>query len=203
MLIRRLLPAVAASLLLGAVAAAPAAAQSQKIAVVNTSRVFKEMAETKAMSAKNLEEFTAMQKEGAGKVEAIKQLRAQRDNTKPDHPQYDDLNSKLVSASIELRVWEESRKAMMDAKQKRQTKALFDKIQKAVAEIAQKDGIELVLSDSDTLPEDIDQISPNQLRGAILAQSVIFASKNADITEKVLALLDAQFKAAAGVAPAP
>jgi Skp family chaperone for outer membrane proteins len=207
-LLRTLVPA--AALLAVALFAHTASAQvGTKVAVANPSKIFNEMKETKALQAKMLDEqkkFVTTQKEKQGQLEEIKRS---RDALNPTHPQYEELNNQLLKASLEYKVWVESQKLMAEHTQKKQMKALFDKIQAAVAEVATKGGYDLVIADSnkDSMPNDqeLEQITMQQLRAAILSKDVLFNNPKMDISDAVLALLDSKYTgpSPAAVAPAP
>lgn len=193
---------LAAALAVAPFNAAPARAQAAqakpvRIAVANPARIFNEMQETRSLQARMAEEqkkFVATEREKRAQIEQIKQA---RDAMKPDHPQYDELNNQLLNASVEYKVWGEAEKARAEGRQKRQMRSLFDKVQAAIAEVAKEEGIDLVIADQrDPLPEDIDQININQLKASILSKDVLYASKESDVSDKVLARLDARFKAA-------
>lgn len=185
--------------------AAAASARPLRIAVANPARIFNEMAETKALQGRMMEEqkkFVGLEKE---KRATIEQLRAQRDQLKADHPQFQEINGQLLTASLDYKLWGESQKALAEQRQKHQMRQLFDKVQSAVAEVAKNENIDMVMAEQrDPLPDDLDSISIQQLKAAILSKDVLYASKDSDISDRVLALLDARFKAAGtGPAPAP
>src|SRR6476619_7041042 len=129
---RTALPAIVAMLaLISFAAAAPAPGQSAsatKIAVANPARIFNEIQETKDLKAliesktKNLEQdrFTREQK--------LKDLKALRDQLKPDAPQYADRDRELRQAAIEYDTWMKMNQAEMQFEQKRQMLLIFNKI---------------------------------------------------------------------------
>jgi hypothetical protein len=110
-----------------------------------------------------------------------------------------------MSETVAYKVWGETERAKAEFKQKRQMKALFDKIQVAIAAVAKRDGIDLVIADSsERLPDDIGQVDMRALRAMILQKNVLFVNpgkQGLDITAAVQLQLDAEFKAA-GPAPA-
>lgn len=181
--------------------AAPAFAQT-RIAMVNPSRIFAEMQETKDLKEKleaQRQRLVAQEKE---KRDEIQSLQQSRDQFKPDHPQYEEINNKLMKAAIDFKSWGELTKLEAERNQKRQMRTLFEKIQRAVGEIAQRDGLDLVVADTQPeLPENMDAISFNDLRQIINQRNLLFASKKADISDAVLAVLDAQYRG--GSAPRP
>jgi Skp family chaperone for outer membrane proteins len=75
-------------------------------------------------------------------------------------------------------------------------KTLFDKIQTAVAKIAEQKGLDLVLAEAHPqLPDDLDQINVDQLRAVINSRNILYSNSKVDISDEVIALLDAEYKA--------
>jgi Skp family chaperone for outer membrane proteins len=86
-------------------------------------------------------------------------------------------------------------------------KALFDKIVNATSKVAQQKGIDLVFADQrPDLPDNLGNISVDQLRAILNGRNVLFANNKVDISQDVVAVLDAEYKASGGsgsAAPAP
>ena len=136
------------------------------------------MQETKALQANMSEDQKRFSAEQQERQKQIEQLKASRQNLNPSHPQYEELSNQLLKASMEYKVWVESRRLMAEQTQKRQMKMLFEKIQGAIAEVAKQRQIDVVLADNkDPLPTDADleQVDIRALRGAILQKEVLFA----------------------------
>jgi Skp family chaperone for outer membrane proteins len=73
---------------------------------------------------------------------------------------------------------------------------LWDKVTAAVAEVATQKGYDLVLADSrEEIPDDIDRVTGEQLQALIHTRNVLFASAQTDITQDVIASMDAKYKA--------
>lgn len=204
---RRPLGALAAALTLVVVAiAGPASAQQKttRVAVVDPSRVFSEMQETKDLRVQLESERQRLAATSKEKETEITNLQNQRKQTRPDSPQFEDLNKQIMQKAMEYEVW--SKYAKMDAErnQKRQMRTLFAKMESATAEVAKQQGIDVVITDqSPDLPDSMEGITIEQLRGALNSKRVMFASDAANISTAVIASLDAKYKAGAGAAPAP
>lgn len=174
-----------------------------RIAVANPSRIFSEMQETKDLK-EDLEServrLTSMEKE---KREELQKIQNQRNQLKADTPQWDELNNKLMDAALEFQLWGQQTKARAERNQKRQMKQLFDHIEKAIEEVAQRDGYDMVLADQrPELPENLDQINFDQLRALINSRNVLYSSPKTDISDAVIATLDAKYKGKGAAAPA-
>lgn len=193
--------AVAAFLL-----AIPSSAHAQatvRIAVVNPAKVFNDAAETLALKKQFEEEQKRIQAEGAAKVKELQALKAGRDEFKQGTDQWKTANDKLIRATADFKVWQQSAQLRSEWNQKDQMRTMFDKITMTVAKVAQRDGIDLVIADIGAkLPEDLDGINMMQLNDAILKKTVLYTSakQGLDITAAVSLQLDADYKA--GGAPA-
>lgn len=167
-----------------------------KVAVADAARIFNEMQETtdlKQMLESERERFAGTLRE---KQQQLNDLKAQRDQLKPDAPQYQDRNRELLEASTKLEVWHKLTTADIMRNQKIRMMTLYDKVEQAVAELAAQRGIDLVISSQRLNVENLDdpQLSIDQLRAVLNQRNVLFASKNVDLTADVIALLDAKYK---------
>ena len=177
------------------------AAGEGRIAVADAARIFKEMQETKDVERDMGAERDRLEAVAQEKDSEVRKLQAQRDQLRVGAPQYEELNEKLNDAALELRLWIEQTNARNERSQKRQVRAMFAKIEAAVAEIAQRDGYELVLAKQrPELPENLDRVKYEQIVSRLAARNVLFASDRADISGEVIALLDAKYKSKGGAA---
>jgi len=205
--------AFVASLLAGLVLAAlPADAQetgSNKIAVVNPARVFAEMQETKDLRAKLEQQRATIEAELKARQAKVKDLQAARDLLKNDSPQYQEADKAFMKEAIEFDTWSKITQAQLQGEQKQQMKTLFDKIVSATQEVATAQAIDLVLADQrPDLPENLGQISVDQLRTILNQRNVLHASEKVDLTDEVIAKVDEKYRAGGGAAsgasaPAP
>jgi len=85
----------------------------------------------------------------------------------------------------------------------RQLKETYNEIKTAVADIAKKKGIDIVLvNNGNDLPDNAEERKPDDIANMIFTRQVLYVSDNADITAQVLATLDANF-AKPAMPPAP
>ena len=201
-LLRSMLSLSAAALVVSA-APRPAAAQTPaptRIAVVNPAKVFNDMAETKALQSRMGEDQKRFEADSKARATKLEEMKRGLGDLKPDSPQAAAANEALMAETVNYKVWGETERAKAEFKQKRQMKTLFDKIQVAIATVAKRDGIDLVIADSsERLPDDIGQMDMRALRAMILQKNVLFVNPNKqglDITAAVQLQLDAEFKAA-------
>jgi Skp family chaperone for outer membrane proteins len=165
-----------------------------KVAIADPVKIFNAIKETEDLkqqmenSQKNL---TALGNEKQAKINAAKD---QRDQLKPEAPQWNDRNKDYIQLNIELQVWAQMQKENIARQQKQQTKTIYDKIVATTSEVAQKKGIDLVIANQQ--PDiNIDQVDINQLRILISEQNVLYNTASLDITNDIVAEMDAKYKA--------
>jgi Skp family chaperone for outer membrane proteins len=168
-----------------------------KIAVANAGKVFSEIKEKKDWEQKMQQDQKSLQDELFTRQQKVKSLTEQRDNLRTDSPQYADKDKELQGAKIELEVWAQEEQAEQLRINKIQTKNLFDKIVNAVAEVATQKGIDLVLADQKPeVPDNfMDQANLQQVRELLSSRNVLYSSPSVDITQDVIADLDAKYSA--------
>ena len=172
-----------------------------RVAMVSPSRIFKAMRETKDLGESMESEGIRLRAEEDERRAKIKRLQDIRNDLKPESAQWDEAQENLLKAAIDLDTWGKLTKAKAERNQKRQMKHLFDQIERAVAEVAERDGYDLVLADQRPKLDNLDEINFNQLQALLTSRNVLYASAKADISDQVIALLDAKYKGAAA-APA-
>lgn len=184
--------------LLSMVSSLAFAADPSKVAVVNTAKIFNDMVERKDMQAKMEADLKLLDGVDKEKREKLNALKTSRDALKSDSPQFKEKNADLLKSAIEYEGWTKINQANLQRDQKQQMKNLFDKIEAAVSEVAKQKGIEVVLNDRrQDIPDDLDPLNINQLKELINARTVMYSNDKADISNDVLALLDAKYRGAA------
>lgn len=192
-------PALLSLLCLG-LFALPAAAQeagATKVGVVNTARVFNEMAETKDLANKMAGERDAYLQKDKEKQAELAGLKGARDNLKPSSADYREAEQKYIEAGVRYKAWQETMQLDVQRRQKQQIKSLFEKIEAAVAEVAKQKGIGLVISQQKPeLPETdkMESVSLEELRARINQRNVLFAIPQIDLSDEILAVLDRNFQ---------
>ena len=176
-------------------AQAQEAAGTVKVAIASPARIFNEMQETKDLKAKMETERKTLEGTEKEKRDKLNALKADRDALKPDSPQYHERNKELVQAAIEFEVWGKMMQAEVQRNQKQQMKHLYDLIEVAVGEVAKQKGIDLVIADQRAdMPENLESVNVDQLRAIINQRDVLYSVPKVDITNDVIASLDAAYK---------
>lgn len=192
------LTAGVASLALTLLVIAPASAQTSisKVAIANPAKIFNALQETNDLKAKLENERKTIEATDLEKRTKIRDLQAQRDALKPDSPQYAERNEELLKASIDYEVWKQLTNAHMQRNQKLQIKSLYDKITNSIAEVGTQRGVDLVIAEQrPEIPADLDQINIQQLQLLIAQRNIMFNTALVDLSDAVVAAMDAKYKA--------
>jgi len=200
---KRFAPVAAALLLSAAWCGAAGAAPLDRpirVAVVNMPRIFNEVQEKKDIESRLRQDQQNLATQQKAKLEALQKLKAEGGNYRQGSEQYEDWRRRYRAAGIEQQAWAETAKQEMDWRLKRQTRDMFEKINAAVTDYATSNQIDLVVSDQQqTLTDDeLEKVPPEQVGPIMDRRRVIYASKSADISDAIIAALDAKYKAGGG-----
>lgn len=178
-----------------AVASLPAAAQdAPRIATVNPAKVFSEMQETKDLKQKMEADRKTITDEGQRRGQEVEDAKKRRALFNEGTDDYNKANKDWREKVIAAQAWQEMVKQELAGQQKSQMKSLFEKIEAATKEVATAKKIDLVFVDQKTEFPDLDSINVDQLRGIINQRTVLFNNGRFDITNDVLAAVDAKYK---------
>ena len=167
---------------------------AQRVAICNPSVVFQGMDERKAIEDRIKSEQEKIKIEFARRKAEVDEIRKQRDELKRGTGQYNEKNRVLMQKAVEFRAWVQITEAEMMRAEMENTRTLYDKIAEACKEIAEARKIDLVLAERrPELPEDIDQLKPDQVRQILSQRDVLYVNKNADITEAVVLLVNKKY----------
>jgi Skp family chaperone for outer membrane proteins len=174
-------------------AVAPVQTGPTRVAIANPSKIFNDMQETKGLR----EKLEVRRKELLNKEEqmraAIKAKADELAQINPKHPRHEEVLEDLDNLNAQLQAWGVATKASVERQQKKMVKDLYDKIETAVGEVAQANGIDLVIADGRQEIANLDQVPAEELRRVLNTRNVLFSTKGVDITEKVITLLDAKY----------
>lgn len=186
---------LAAALMLGGPAPArgDTAAGSIKIAVANTGKIFAEMKETVDLKEQLEDRRKQLAADETDKRNKIKEMEDNIKNLNTDNPQYKKALQDLDNEMANFEAWGKVVRLEAERDQKQTMLMLFNKIQVAVGQIAQQDGIDLVIADQGSDIPSTENLTFDQLRALINEKDVLFSSKKVDISDEVVTLLDAQY----------
>lgn len=175
-----------------------AAQEGPRIATVNPAKVFNEMQETKDLKQKMESDRTAIQNEAKRRSDDLEEAKKKRGIFTEGSEEFNKANKELIEKAVGLQTWQELIKADLARQQKSQMKNLFEKIEQATKEVAEAKKLDLVIVEQKIdLPSDpntMEQINVDQLRGLINQRSVMYSNGKFDITNDVLARVDAKYK---------
>lgn len=184
------------------IAAAPRTAHAQtqtnvKVAIANPVEIFNQIQETKDLRTKLEADVAALEKQRIGKASELKDLTDRLKLLTSTSPEYAKQSRDLLEKSTSFEVWMRMAQADMARQQKNQIKALYDKIVQAIDTVAKGKQIDLVLAEQrPELPQDLEQVTPDQLRQLLGQRNVLYNSSVADITQDVIDVMNKQYQPA-------
>ena len=174
------------------------AQENPRIGIVNPAKIFNEMQETKDLKQKMENDRQSIQAEAKRRADDLEEAKKARALFTEGTDDFNKKNQEMIRKAVELQVWQEMIKADLARQQKSQMKNLFEKIEAATKEVADTKKLDLVLVEQKIdLPSDpntMEQINVDQLRNLINQRSVMFSNGKFDITNDVLAAVDAKYK---------
>lgn len=168
-----------------------------KVALANPAKILTELAETKEFNAGMKSEGDAIQQQLTARDTKLKDLQAQKESLKTGTPQWDELNKQLVAQKNERDNWLQNTQMEMGRKLREQAKRIHDKIYAAIAEVAKAKGYDLVVSEQkpEATDQQLEQLNPQQYMQYLFAGNILYKNDAIDITQEVIAKLDAAYKA--------
>jgi Skp family chaperone for outer membrane proteins len=169
------------------------------IAVVNLQKVYGTLTETADWQRRLQGMQQALELKQKADQADLQQLQSQIGTlqVKPDSDAYKAAIANLDDKSLQDSLDEQTMKVKMAREANRQLKKTFDEMEATIADIAKKNGYDIVLVASDPeLPNNVqDTTDFEHLAQAIFSRNVAYVSEKADITADVITSLDAAYKA--------
>lgn len=172
-----------------------AGAQETKIAVCNPAKIFNSMQETKDLKDKMEAQGKDLENQDVAKKKELEALQAKLKMLTPGSAPHEEAQKELIKKAIEYDTWKKINQAQVQQDQKLSMKSLFDKITAATEAVAKENNIDLVIAETNVEFPDIGQINVDQLRALINQRNVIYNNGKLDISDKIIAKLDADYKA--------
>lgn len=188
----RRLVTTAAALLLSAV---PALAQ-QKIAIANPIKILNGLQETTDINKTMTDEQAVFKNDLAKREQDLKDVQTQRDQLKPDAPQWAEKNKELIQKKSEGEAWAQNTQLDMQRRFRDQAKRMQAKIDSAISKVAKDKKIDLVVADQKPEINDqmMEKMNPQQIMGVLFGRNILFAEGAPDITQDVITELDKIYK---------
>ena len=165
------------------------------VGVVNTTKILRSMQETKKLDTDFRGKQSELGQQQQQKEQELTDLQKHRDNNlKPGSQQYRDETARMQQKRVELEVWKQMSSLQAEQWYKESLKGVYDHIAQAAAQIAEAQHIDLVIADqSPEIGPDLEKVNVQQLQAALASRAVLYSNKRADITEDVLAQVEANY----------
>ncbi len=209
--LRRLAAAATAAALAVIPFAGPPAARGQAgatggaahVGVFSVSQVLRKTQELKSLQAKFKDQDSLLQAIHAGHQATLTDMQQKLPGLKAGTDTYEGAVRDLQIKAAQFQMEESLKKFDIMHEMSRNIKALYDEMQTAVATVAKRKGIDLVLVDNDPeLPEGPLNLSPEDMQKVLSQKNIYYVTPSAVVTDEVATELDKMFHDHGGV-PAP
>ena len=171
-------------------ASADDATPPAKVAVCNPMKVISQVQEGKDAMAKWKQEGETLNNQATVKKG---QLQTEQDEIKlllPTSDEFEKKVEKLTEDQADYQAWAQSAQVNLARKQQQEERALFDKVLKAVADLAQAQGFTVVINGAFADFPDIAHTDANSFVQTILLHNCLYVDPKLDITQQVIIALD-------------
>ncbi len=166
-----------------------------RVAVVNVGLVSERYLKTSALEAQFEQKRAQLNEQRIAMEEQVDRTRRSlQEELKPGTSEFNERRKQLAMQEAELQWFMESEGQLIEQGLAVSLRAIFDDIQAAVREVAEEMRVELVLA-VDQLPKEA-PAKTGQARQQIMLQKVVYFHPQVDITDAVVAKLNASHKAA-------
>ncbi len=172
-----------------------------KVGVVDLVEVTNNYERTKDASADLQVEQANLQAETDPKIKEIEELRLKRDGFNRGTEEWENLNDQILQKQLELRNWVAMQRFRIERRHRDVLLDMYHNITKIVSQVAKKQDIDLVFTEAFLEPAQIDVEASEgleDLKKRIIGQRVLYPTDATDLTEQVLKILNAQYKATGG-----
>lgn len=165
-----------------------------RVAVVNVpivSERYQKTGDLEAQFKQKEDKFKEERDALRGRIERLG--RSLQEELKPGTETFNERRKQLALLQTELEFFVESEGQKTEAAFAQSLRAIYDDIHRAVREVAEERGIDMVLA-TDQLPNE-PSVSAAQTRQQIMLQKVLYWSPRLDLTDEVTARLNANYRA--------
>jgi len=184
---------IAAFLALTSIVLGQQGAGAVNVAVVNLPEASERYQKTADLEAQFETVRSKLNEQRAAMKEKVDKLtRSLQEELKPGTEAYAARQKEVAMQEAELQWFVESQSQAVEQGLADSLRQIYDDIRRVVGEVALERGIDVVLA-SDQLPPQTSG-PPNQVRQQILLQKVVYWSPRVDITDEVVARLNARYQ---------
>jgi Skp family chaperone for outer membrane proteins len=168
------------------------AALTGRIACVDVVQVFNEFQRQKDLTEEMKELQDKLTDENKQRRQKIDALQAELDKLDPDDATYVTRMREMLAMQIDYKNWVDLKQADMSREIGVWSVRIYKEIVKAVAELAKRDGYDLVLYRGQFEPTSME---PDQVKEQIRSNHLLYANPSIDITQVVTDKLNKDYRA--------
>ncbi|MFQ5425364.1 MAG: OmpH family outer membrane protein [Phycisphaerae bacterium] len=178
--------------------AAPAASTGggNRTAVIDIVRVFNESLQIRDLNERMRRQTGEYSTEAKQRQAALADAQSRLGAFKPGTKEYDNLRKEMIRMNVEFRAWADVTEADLEQQRFEWTRIVYEKTMQAAEQVAKAQGYDVVVQQTTFDASEMPEQSVQALRMAIQRRIVIYRTDEVDITNQVLARMDADYRSA-------
>jgi Skp family chaperone for outer membrane proteins len=176
-----------------------ATAPPLKIASCNPLMVFSQIQEGKDLAGEWKQQSDTLTSEATAKKAELESKEAELKLLLPTSSEYEKKVEDLTTLQADDQAWLQAQQVNTARQQREQEQTIFDKILKAINDVAQAQGVTLVINGAHADFPPLDHLDANAFIQTILLHTVLYGDPKLDITQQVIVAMDKAYSAT----PAP
>ena len=171
-----------------------------RIGVMDAGKVYDSMTELKDLAAAAQARQAAFQAEGKKRFDEIQALVGEMRQLKEESPQWIQIRAQFEEKNAALKVQQQLWQTQIQRIERDALKTAHRRAVKAAEEVAAAEHLDLVISDAnpDMNNSNTEQYVGVEFKQLLLTRAVFYSGPKADVTQKVLARVEADYAAAKG-----
>ncbi|MFO8013555.1 MAG: OmpH family outer membrane protein [Phycisphaerae bacterium] len=169
-----------------------------EVGVVDLVEVTNNYERTKDASDDLQVEQANLKAETEPKVKEIEELRLKRDGFNRGTEEWEQINDQSIQKQLELRNWVAMQRFKIERRHRDVLLDMYRKITEVVSRLAKEKSLDLIFTQAFLEPPQIDveeSTGLEDLKKRIIGQRVLYPTDATDLTEEVLKILNAEYKA--------
>ncbi|MBG83864.1 MAG: hypothetical protein CMJ40_04870 [Phycisphaerae bacterium] len=167
-------------------------APKSAVAVVNLEKTFNGLEEWVSVEAQLLEMGSELEEEAVRRREEVEEMLADTEDYPVGSDKYKEAERKYEMAALEFQAYVALHQGRRMEFNDTQIKAIYDKIKTSAMDMANEQGLDLILVDDSVVPIPEDA---KDILAQISSRRVLFAREQLDVTEALITRMNAAFRA--------
>jgi Skp family chaperone for outer membrane proteins len=166
-----------------------------KVAVCDPTKILPEIQEGKDLMAQVKQDQDTLQAQAKQKQDDLQSMSDKLKLMLVTSAEYQTDFDNLIEAQANAQAWLQANKVILARKERSEEQAMFDKILKAIAQVAQQKGCTLVVNSGQPPFPDVDHMDAQAFFNTVMEHTCLYSDQALDITQDVIIAMDKSYTA--------